>query len=120
VCADAGFAPRPWSLAIASAVWLAAENRGALRIEADGVVLAIFLSGPRRFKGTRIQASISQTQGNLSKSRAPLKGFRLIPAQHRKRIILEHIATQSLARGNGGWSWKFDDKIFENLRLEIF
>src|SRR5437588_9489064 len=31
--------------------------------------------------------------------------------------MLEHIAGHSVAATNGGWNWKFDDKLFDNFEL---
>src|SRR2546426_12332960 len=42
----------------------------------------------------------------------------LIPPQPcENEFILEHIAHRSLARVDGGWSWKFDDYLFDGFEL---
>jgi len=49
---------------------------------------------------------------------AALERFRLIPAQPCKNaFILEHIARHSVGKITGGWSWKFDDRVFNQFEL---
>ncbi len=44
--------------------------------------------------------------------------FRLMPPQDCKNdFILEHIAQHSLTQVEGGWSWKFDDRLFEKITI---
>ena len=47
---------------------------------------------------------------------AALKRFRLIPPQPcENTFILDYIARHSVTKVEGGWSWKFDDKMFEDF-----
>jgi pimeloyl-ACP methyl ester carboxylesterase len=49
---------------------------------------------------------------------AALARFRLIPAQPCENdFILDHIARHSLAKVEGGWSWKFDNRLFDGFQL---
>lgn len=44
--------------------------------------------------------------------------FRLMPPQDCKNdYILDHIARHSLMEVAGGWTWKFDDRLFEKITL---
>jgi pimeloyl-ACP methyl ester carboxylesterase len=47
-----------------------------------------------------------------------LSRFRLVPAQPcENQFILDYIARHSLAKVNGGWSWKFDDQLFDGFKI---
>lgn len=44
--------------------------------------------------------------------------FRLVPAQPcGNAFILDYIARHSLAKVDGGWSWKFDDQFFNGFKI---
>ena len=43
--------------------------------------------------------------------------FRVIPGQETLRYILEHIADTSIREVSGGWTWKFDSRIFAHKPL---
>jgi pimeloyl-ACP methyl ester carboxylesterase len=43
--------------------------------------------------------------------------FKLIPAQPcENQFILDYIARHSLTKVDGGWTWKFDDQLFNGFR----
>ena len=47
-----------------------------------------------------------------------LARFRLVPAQPcENKFILDYIARHSLVQVNGGWSWKFDDQLFNGFKI---
>ena len=47
-----------------------------------------------------------------------LSRFRLVPAQPcENQYILDYIARHSLRQVNGGWSWKFDDRLFQGFKI---
>jgi len=47
-----------------------------------------------------------------------LTRFRLVPAQPcENAFILEYIARHSLRQVPGGWSWKFDDRLFQDFKI---
>jgi pimeloyl-ACP methyl ester carboxylesterase len=47
-----------------------------------------------------------------------LSRFRLVPAQPCENVfILDYLARHSLAKVDGGWSWKFDDQFFNGFKI---
>lgn len=47
-----------------------------------------------------------------------LARFRLVPAQTCENVfILDYIARHSLGKVTGGWSWKFDDRLFQDFKI---
>lgn len=47
-----------------------------------------------------------------------LSRFRLVPAQPcENKFILDYIARHSLRQVAGGWSWKFDDRLFQGFNI---
>lgn len=47
-----------------------------------------------------------------------LARFRLVPAQPcQNQYILDYIARHSLRQVEGGWSWKFDDRLFQGFKI---
>ncbi len=47
-----------------------------------------------------------------------LARFRLVPAQPcENKFILDYIARHSLVQVDGGWSWKFDDQLFNGFKI---
>ena len=47
-----------------------------------------------------------------------LARFRLVPAQPcENKFILDYIASHSLVKVDGGWSWKFDDQLFNGFKI---
>jgi len=119
VCADAGFAPRPVVVGHSFGGLVALKTGVLYGSKLTGVVLADFpIRPPEVQKEHESRRPLVKRKETYPSREAALKRFRLIPAQpSEKEFILEHIATHSLARGNGGWSWKFDDKIFENFEI---
>ncbi len=48
-----------------------------------------------------------------------LSRFRLLPAQPcDNAFILDHIARSSVRKVDGGWTWKFDPRVFSDFSLE--
>lgn len=47
-----------------------------------------------------------------------LSRFRLVPPQPcENQFILDYLARHSLAKVEGGWSWKFDDQFFKGFQI---
>jgi pimeloyl-ACP methyl ester carboxylesterase len=60
-------------------------------------------SGGRAFRGPKVYPDLPTAMSR----------FRLIPAQPCEHaFILEHIARHSLRQTEGGWTWKFDPRVF--------
>jgi len=77
-----------------------------------------FPIGPRPGSRNRCRTPDDQAQRDLSdpRSRAgPVQTYSTATCDN--QFILDHIAGHSIAQLNGGWSWKFDDKVFNDLRL---
>jgi len=118
VCADAGFAPRPVVVGHSFGGLVALKTGVLYGPKLTGVVLADFpIRPPEIQKEHESRVSLVKPKETYANHEAALKRFRLIPPQpSTNQFILEHIATHSLTRVNGGWSWKFDDKIFDRFK----
>jgi len=119
VCADAGFAPRPVVIGHSFGGLVALKTGVLYGQRLTGVVLADFpIRPPQIQKEHEARGPIVKPKETYPNRGAALKRFRLIPPQpSANEFILEHIATHSLARVNGGWTWKFDDKIFDGFKI---
>jgi len=119
VCADAGFAPRPVVVGHSFGGLVALKTGMLYGPKLRGVILADFpIRPPEAQKEHDSRRTLVRPKETYPSREAALKRFRLIPPQpSQNEFILEHIATHSLARANGGWSWKFDDKIFDRFRV---
>jgi len=119
VCADAGFAPRPVIVGHSFGGLVALKTGVLYGPKLMGVVLADFpIRPPEVQKEHESRRPLVKPKETYPSREAALKRFRLIPPQpSENEFILEHIATHSLARVNGGWSWKFDDKIFDRFEI---
>jgi pimeloyl-ACP methyl ester carboxylesterase len=116
VCVDAGFDQRAIIVGHSFGGLVALKTAILHGKKLSGVVLVDFPLRPPELqnKSSRPWIKPKETYPNRE---AALKRFRLIPPQPCKNeFILKYIAGHSLARTNGGWSWKFDDKIFDNFK----
>jgi pimeloyl-ACP methyl ester carboxylesterase len=118
VSSDAGFAGRPIVIGH-SFGGLVALKTGVLHgTELSGVVLVDFpLRPPEVQKEHEPRRPWIKPKEIYPNREAGLKRFRLIPSQPcENQFILDYIAGHSLAKVDGGWSWKFDDKMFDKFK----
>jgi pimeloyl-ACP methyl ester carboxylesterase len=118
VCSNAGFVERPIVIGH-SFGGLVALKTGVLHgAELSGVVLVDFpLRPPEVQKEHEPRRPWIKPKEIYSQREAALKRFRLIPPQPcENHFILDYIASHSLVKVNGGWSWKFDDKMFDKFK----
>ena len=117
VCVDAGFAGRPVIVGHSFGGLVALKAGVTYGEKLTGVVLVDFPLRPpevqKEHESRRPKVGPKETYPSLE---AALKRFRLIPPQPcENTFILDYIARHSVAKVEGGWSWKFDDKIFEDF-----
>ena len=117
--AGAGFGKAPVVVGHSFGGFVALKSGALYGEKLSGVVIVDFPIRPpelqRDYEDRRPQIRPKEIYPNR---KAALERFRLIPAQPcENAFILEHIAARSLAKVNGGWSWKFDDQIFKGFEL---
>ncbi len=119
VCADAGLAPRPVIVGHSFGGLVALKTGVLYGSKLTGVVLADFpIRPPQVQKEHEARGPIVKSKETYPHREAALKRFRLIPPQPSANpFILDHIASYSLAKVNGGYSWKFDEKIFDRFKV---
>jgi pimeloyl-ACP methyl ester carboxylesterase len=118
VCSHAGFAQRPFVVGH-SFGGLVALKTGVLHGEKlSGVVLVDFpLRPPESQKESDSRRPLIKPKEIYPDRSTALKRFRLIPSQPcENEFILQFIASHSLAKVDGGWSWKFDDQLFKRFK----
>jgi len=118
VCSHAGFAKRPIIVGH-SFGGLVALKSGVLHGEKlSGVVLVDFpLRPPESQKESDSRRPLIKPKEIYPERSMALKRFRLIPSQPcENEFILQFIASHSLAKVDGGWSWKFDDQLFKGFK----
>jgi pimeloyl-ACP methyl ester carboxylesterase len=118
VCDDAGLADKPIVVGH-SFGGLVALKTGVLHGDKlTGVVLVDFpLRPPEAQKEYDSRRPVVRTKEIYPDRQAAFKRFRLIPSQPcENQFILDYIAGHSLGKVNGGWSWKFDEKMFEHFK----
>jgi pimeloyl-ACP methyl ester carboxylesterase len=120
VCADAGFARRPVIVGHSFGGFVALKAGVCYGSELAGIILVDFPIRPPHFQAA---GDLNRSRSTLKQSHYPtleaaLARFRLIPPQPCENgFILEHVARHSLAKVDGGWKWKFDDKLFAGFEL---
>jgi pimeloyl-ACP methyl ester carboxylesterase len=117
VCEDAGFAGKPVIVGHSFGGVVALKAGVSYGEKLTGVVLVDFPLRPpevqKEHKSRGPKVGPKETYPSLE---AALKRFRLIPPQPcENTFILDYIARHSVAKVEGGWSWKFDDKMFEGF-----
>jgi pimeloyl-ACP methyl ester carboxylesterase len=118
VCSHAGFADRPVVIGH-SFGGLVALKTGVLHGgELSGVVLVDFpLRPPEMQKEHESKGPLIRPKETYPERQIALNRFRLIPPQPcENQFILDYIAGHSLAKVDGGWCWKFDDKMFDRFK----
>jgi pimeloyl-ACP methyl ester carboxylesterase len=72
---------------------------------------------PRRYDPT--QGPLAGKKSIYPDPDTAFKRFRLVPAQPvRNRYLYDFIARHSIRQEDAGWTWKFDDRFFQNLNIE--
>jgi pimeloyl-ACP methyl ester carboxylesterase len=114
VCSDAGFAEWPVIVGHSFGGLVALKAGVSYGEKLAGVVLVDFpLRPPQVQKEHESRGPKVGPKETYPILEAALKRFRLIPPQPcENTFILDYIARHSVAKVEGGWSWKFDDKIF--------
>src|ERR1041384_1340317 len=118
VCSDAGFAKRPVVVAHSFGAYVALQAAAIYGKELTGVMLVDFPFRPpklqQEFDSKRRPVKRKEVYPDLATA---LSRFKLIPPQPcDNQFILDYIARHSLAKVEGGWSWKFDDQLFNGFR----
>jgi pimeloyl-ACP methyl ester carboxylesterase len=118
VCSDAGFAKRPVVVAHSFGAYVALQAAAIYGKELTGVILADLPFRPpklqQEFDSKRRPVKRKEVYPDLATA---LGRFKLIPPQPcDNQFILEYIARHSLAKVKGGWTWKFDDQLFNGFR----
>jgi pimeloyl-ACP methyl ester carboxylesterase len=115
VCAHAGFDESPIVVghSFGGLVALRTGARSGVRI--GGIVLVDFPIRPPGYEHERRQQRLTGRKKEVYPSLdAALDRFKLLPPQPCKNaFILDYIARRSLEEVKGGWSWKFDPRIFD-------
>jgi len=119
VCAHAELGDRPIIVGHSFGGFVALVAAIHYGTKLGGAVMADFPIRPpelqKEHQATRPWVKPKETYPTMQ---AALKRFRLIPPQPcANEFILQHIARRSLAKVNGGWSWKFDDRLFDRFEL---
>jgi pimeloyl-ACP methyl ester carboxylesterase len=115
VCAHAGLDDSPVVVghSFGGLVALRTGARSGARI--GGIVLVDFPIRPPAYEHERGQQRLTgRTKEIYPSLDAALDRFKLLPPQPcENAFIVDYIARRSLAEVTGGWSWKFDARIFD-------
>jgi len=115
VCAHAGLDDSPVVVghSFGGRVALRVGARSGARI--GGIVLVDFPIRPPGYEHERGQQRLTgRTKEIYPSLDAALDRFKLLPPQPcENAFIVDYIARRSLAEVRGGWSWKFDPRIFD-------
>jgi pimeloyl-ACP methyl ester carboxylesterase len=115
VCAHAGLDDPPVVVghSFGGRVALRTGARAGRRM--GGIILVDFPIRPPGYELERRQQRItSRTKEIYPNLPAALDRFKLLPPQEcANAFIVDYIARRSLAKVKGGWSWKFDPRIFD-------
>jgi pimeloyl-ACP methyl ester carboxylesterase len=118
VCADAGF-ERPVLVGHSFGGFVVLKAAALYGDQLMGIVVADFPFRPpdlqQEHDAKRRRSKPKQIYPTFE---AALARFRLIPPQPcENQFILDHIAHRSLTQVDGGWTWKFDDYLFDGFEL---
>jgi len=119
VCSDAGFVGRPVVVGHSFGGFVALKAGSLYGTKLGGVVVADFPFRPPDLQQEQdSRRRLVRPKNTYPTLEAALARFRLMPAQPcENEFILDHIARCSLAKVDGGWSWKFDDNLFDGFEL---
>ncbi len=122
VCEAAGLGDKPFVVAHSFGGFVALETGHYFGEELGGIVFGDFTVGPPehytewgRRREERGPARPTRVYPDLDTA---LGRFRLMPEQPCQHpYIVDYIARQSLREVEGGWTWKFDPAMFDNLEM---
>lgn len=119
VCADAGFKHDTILIGHSFGGFVALKTGLIYGDQLTGVVLVDAPVRPPDYEWERDpKYSPIQRKRVYPTLEMALSRFRLVPTQPcENQFILDHIARHSLAQVDGGWSWKFDDHLFDGFRI---
>ena len=115
VCAAAGLADRPVVVGHSFGGWVALKTGVIHGADLAGVVLVDYPIRPPGHEPESGRPRSRPRQLHLSLE-AALRRFKLLPAQPcANQFILDYIARRSVRKVAGGWSWKFDERLFDGF-----
>ncbi len=119
VCADAGFKRDTVIIGHSFGGFVTLKTGLIYGDQLTGVVLVDAPVRPPDYEWERDpKYSPIQRKRVYASLEVALSRFRLVPAQPcEHQFILDYIARHSLTQVDGGWSWKFDDKLFDEFRI---
>ena len=119
VCADAGFARDTVLVGHSFGGFVALKTGLLYGHRVKGVVLVDAPVRPPDYEWERDpKYSPIQPKKIYRDFETALARFRLVPAQPCENVFLvDYLARHSLARVDGGWSWKFDDQFFKGFQI---
>ena len=119
VCADAGFGDNPILIGHSFGGYVALKTGLVYGKNLTGVVLVDSPVRPPDYDWERVpKLSPIRPKQIYPDCEAARARFRLVPGQPcENNFILDYIARHSLAKVNGGWSWKFDDLLFRDFDI---
>jgi pimeloyl-ACP methyl ester carboxylesterase len=115
VCTHAGLDDSPVIVGHSFGGRVALRTGACSGARVGGIVLVDFPIRPPGYElGRRQQRLTGRTKEIYPSLDAALNRFKLLPSQPcENAFILDYIARRSLAKVKGGWSWKFDPRIFD-------
>ena len=119
VCADAGFQRDTVVIGHSFGGFVALKTGLLYGDKLQGVVLVDSPVRPPDYEWERDpKYSPIQRKKIYPELETALSRFRLVPAQPCENVfILDYLARHSLAKVDGGWSWKFDDQFFNGFEI---
>jgi pimeloyl-ACP methyl ester carboxylesterase len=115
VCAHAGLGDSPVLVGHSFGGRVALRTGAQAGARMGGIVLVDFPIRPPEYERERGQQRLTgRTKEIYPNLETALNRFKLLPPQPcDNTFILDYIARRSLAKVKGGWSWKFDPRIFD-------
>ena len=115
VCAHAGLDDSPVVVGHSFGGRVAVRAGAEAGARMGGIVLVDYPIRPPGYDNTRGQRRLTgRTKEIYPGIPAALRRFKLLPPQPcENAFILDYIARRSLTKVKGGWSWKFDPRIFD-------
>jgi pimeloyl-ACP methyl ester carboxylesterase len=119
VCADAGFNRDTVVIGHSFGGFVALKTGLLYGNKLQGVVLVDAPVRPPDYEWERDpKYSPIQRKKIYAELETAVSRFRLVPAQPCENIfLLDYLARHSLAKVDGGWSWKFDDQFFNGFKI---
>jgi pimeloyl-ACP methyl ester carboxylesterase len=71
------------------------------------------LGGPNAERLPEAAELVARRPRIYSRAEDAIAHFRAVPPQPSDPVVRDHIARMSIREGDGGWTWKFDARIFE-------